>query len=290
MKGFALCDACAMEYDDPKDRRFHAQPDAVARCGPRLILLDGHGECVAEAEQALARAHEMLDRGDIVAIKGVGGYHLACDALNLSAVGRLRRGKNRPHKALAVMFRDLPTLTRYLAATRAEIDELTSPARPIVIVAGRLNEAVSPDTNTTGAFLHHLLLQRLDALVMTSGNRRDEPIATDEEAARRLVGPIADAVLANDRPIAGRCDDSVMKVVDGERRLLRRSRGYVPAPMRIAAASPEILATGSDLKNTFCVTRLRRILRLAAHRRFERRLDVRLLHGRDRALEELLAD
>ena len=260
MRHFALCDACAAEYADPSDRRFHAQPDACPRCGPRLFLLGGDSTLGAEGEEALARVQDRLACGEIVAVKGIGGYHLACNALDHSAIARLRERKDRPHKALAVMFRDLSTLRRHLAPTPAEVRELVSPARPIVVVHGRLNGLISPDTDTTGAFLpyaplHRLLLEPFDALVMTSGNRRDEPVARDEDEAERLVGPIARLALANDRPIEGRCDDSVVQVIAGERRFVRRSRGYVPAPIRVGAASPPILATGADLKNTFCLTR-----------------------------------
>jgi hydrogenase maturation protein HypF len=268
MRGFVLCEKCGVEYRDPADRRFHAQPDACPRCGPRLFLLDRDGSPESSSERvpgkdgkdALSHAQERLARGRIVAVKGIGGYHLACDALNLSAIRRLRERKHRPYKALAVMFRDIDTLRRYLAPTPAEVDELLSPARPIVVVRGRLNGLISPDTDTTGAFLpytplHHLLLERFDALVMTSGNRRDEPIATDEEEARHLVGPIADLAIANDRPIHGRCDDSVVRVISGQRRFVRRSRGYVPTPIRVSVASPAVLATGADMKNTFCLTK-----------------------------------
>ncbi len=277
MKDFVLCDECAAEYSDPGDRRFHAQPNACPDCGPQIFLLgdgtggDGsleQGRWSAIGDEALAGARQALERGEIVAVKGIGGYHLACNALDATAVGRLRARKSRRWKSLAVMFRDLDTLCSYLTPTPEEIAEITSPARPIVIVDGRLNDAISPDTGTTGVFLpytplHHLLLESFPALVMTSGNRRDEPIAIDESAALRLVGPIADRALANDRPIHGRCDDSVVRMMAGERRTIRRSRGYVPAPVRIATASspvpaagsPSVLAAGADLKNTFCITR-----------------------------------
>lgn len=259
MNRFRLCAACAREYQDPADRRFHAEPNACPVCGPRLRLLEKGGECLAEGEAALQEAQALLRQGQIVAVKGLGGYHLACDAFAAEAVGRLRQRKQRPHKTLAVMLRDLTTVLRYFQPCPEELQELLSPARPIVVLDGVLSPAVSPDTRDTGVFLpytplHHLLLEEFEALVMTSGNRLEEPIAQDEPQALRLLEQgIAEAVLAHDRPVLHRCDDSVLRVVEGRRCFLRRSRGFVPGPLRVAADSPVILATGSDLKNTFCL-------------------------------------
>jgi hydrogenase maturation protein HypF len=259
MERFRLCPACAREYQDPADRRFHAEPNACPECGPRLRLLGTDEDPPPQGEAALRAAQALLQAGAIMAIKGLGGYHLACDAFATDAVARLRLRKQRPHKTLAVMVRDLETVHRYFTPGADEEAELLSPARPIVVLAGVLSPAVSPDTGDTGVFLpytplHHLLLERFEALVMTSGNRLEEPIAQDEAQALALVDQgIADAVLAHDRPIQHRCDDSVLAVVDGRRRFLRRGRGFVPAPLRIAADSPVVLATGSDIKNTFCL-------------------------------------
>lgn len=259
METFRLCADCAREYRDPGDRRFHAEPNACPVCGPRLRLLEPDGAPVAEGEAALRKAQALLGEGAIVAVKGLGGYHLACDAFDADAVARLRRLKQRPAKTLAVMLRDLDAVRRHFAPSAQEEAELLSPARPIVVLDGVLSRALSPDTQDTGVFLpytplHHLLLEPFEALVMTSGNRLEEPIAADEPQALALAREgIADAVLAHDRPVQHRCDDSVVAVVDGRRRFLRRSRGFVPAPLRVARDSPVILATGSDIKNTFCL-------------------------------------
>ncbi len=259
MDRFRLCPECAREYHDPADRRFHAEPNACPVCGPRLRLLGEQGAVLAEGEAALQQARGMLREGAIVAVKGLGGYHLACDAFNTQAVARLRDRKQRPHKTLAVMLPDLATVYRYFRPTPQEVEELLSPARPIVVLDGVLSPLVSPDTRDTGVFLpytplHHLLLAGFEALVMTSGNRLEEPIAQDEAQALKLLQQgIADAVLAHDRPVLHRCDDSVLRVVEGGRCFLRRSRGYVPTPLPLAADSPVVLATGSDLKNTFCL-------------------------------------
>ncbi|MFH0916277.1 MAG: carbamoyltransferase HypF [bacterium] len=258
MDSFTLCSACAREYHDPGDRRFHAQPNACPECGPHLFLLRPDGVELEVGECALRQAQGLLAAGDIVAVKGLGGYHLACSAFDGEAIARLRDRKDRPHKALAVMFRDLTALRKYLSVTRAEMAELQSSSRPIVVVQGRFSAAVSPDTDSTGAFLpytplHHLLLEPFEALVLTSGNRRDEPIARDESEVQHLLGPVADAALAHDRPVAGRCDDSVVRLIDGGRQFLRRARGFVPIPVRIAPASLPVLATGAELKNTFCL-------------------------------------
>jgi len=258
MESFTLCGDCAEEYHDPADRRFHAQPNACPVCGPHLFLLRPRDVETAVGDAALRRAQALLAAGEILAVKGLGGYHLACDAFTEGAIARLRRCKDRPHKALAVMFRDSAALRKHLSVTPAEIAELESPSRPIVVVGGRFSRAVSPDTDSTGVFLpytplHHLLLESFEALVLTSGNLRDEPIARDESEVRRLLGPVADAALAHDRPVARRCDDSVVRVIEGGRQFLRRARGFVPTPVRIAPSSPPVLATGGELKNTFCL-------------------------------------
>jgi hydrogenase maturation protein HypF len=265
MAKFAMCGSCDHEYHDPRDRRFHAQPNACGHCGPQLRLRVASG--IACDDSDLAKTKELLRRGQIVAIKGIGGYHLACDATSTGAVARLRLRKQRPHKPLAVMFRDMATLKQFCEVGETEEAELMSVARPIVLVARRrtarhLAKDVSPDTNTIGAFLpytpvHHLLLQDFDALVMTSGNLTDEPIISDETELATLLGPIADAALTHNRPVVHKCDDSVLRIVNGQRQFLRRARGFVPNPIRIAPASdvPHILAVGGELKNTFCLVR-----------------------------------
>ena len=259
MEGFALCPACGREYADPGDRRFHAEPNACAVCGPRLALMGPQGARLAEADRALREAQALLRKGGIVAVKGLGGYHLACDAFDPRAIARLRVRKQRPHKTLAVMFRDIASVQKYFPITPDETAELLSAARPIVVLDGRLDPAISPDTGDTGVFLpytplHRLLLEEFEALVMTSGNRLEEPIAQDEEQVALLLNDgIADAALTHNRPVHHRCDDSVVRFVAGRRRFLRRARGFVPTPLRIGSDSPVVLATGGDLKSTFCL-------------------------------------
>ena len=264
MTGFTMCEPCAREYLDPRDRRFHAQPNACEDCGPRLQLNISGGS--ATTDSPLAKAQELLRRGRVVAIKSLGGYHLACDATSTECVARLRERKQRPHKALAVMFRDLPTLKRFCDVNESEEAELLSVARPIVIVGRKRRGAklavnLSPDTNTIGAFLpytplHHLLLKDIDALVMTSGNITDDPIISDENELGVLES-IVEASLSHNRPIVHKCDDSVLRVINGQRQFSRRARGFAPNPIRIAPASgaPHILAVGGELKNTFCLVR-----------------------------------
>ncbi len=263
MAKFTQCERCDSEYHEPSDRRFHAQPNACRDCGPRLQIRVADG--LTSDDDDLAKTKELLRRGRIVAIKGIGGYHLACDATSNEAVARLRERKSRADKPFAVMFRGIEAVRKYCELTEAEEAELLSPARPIVLLPRkmtglRLAQTISPDTDTVGAFLpytpvHHLLLHDFEALVMTSGNLSDEPIISAEEELGVLIGPIADAALTHNRLIVHKCDDSVLRVVNGQRQFLRRSRGYVPNPIRLAADSPQILAVGGELKNTFCLVR-----------------------------------
>ena len=263
MAKFTMCERCDSEYHDPRDHRFHAQPNACEDCGPRLHLRVADG--LTNSDDDLEKTKELLRRGRIVAIKGIGGYHLACEATSNEAVARLRERKHRAHKPFAVMLRNLEAVRKYCEVTEAEEAELLSTARPIVLLPRkktgvRLAQSLAPDTDTIGAFLpytplHHLLLQNFEALVMTSGNLTDEPIISTEAELGTLVGPIADAALMHNRSIVHKCDDSVLRVVNGQRQLLRRSRGFVPNPIRLAVASPQILAVGGELKNTFCLVR-----------------------------------
>jgi hydrogenase maturation protein HypF len=253
MSSFRMCEHCEHEYEQPTDRRFHAQPNACPVCGPQLELRVAGGQTTTE--NPIAKSQELLRRGRIVAIKGLGGYHLACDALSSEAIARLRQRKHRPHKSFAVMFRDLATVKQYCEVSEVEEAELLSDARPIVVLRGRL-ASVSPDTSTVGAFLpytplHILLMEEFDALVMTSGNLSEEPIASTEAELPAII----DAVLTHDRPIVHKCDDSVVRVVSGQRQFLRRARGFVPNPIRLADDSPQILAVGGELKDTFCLAR-----------------------------------
>jgi hydrogenase maturation protein HypF len=244
MAAFPLCAACRREYEDPGDRRFHAEPIACPVCGPRLSL-------------SLDDAVESLRKGAILAVKGLGGYHLACDAADEAAVARLRARKHREDKPFALMTRE-PELFGELCDEERTL--LASSARPIVLVRRRFDAPVAPSVAPVSGWLgvmlpytplHHLLLEGFGgALVMTSGNRSDEPIAYDDEEARDRLGGIADLFLAHDRPIHRRCEDSVVRAGFP----LRRSRGYVPGALRLPIAAPRpIVAVGAELKSTFCV-------------------------------------
>jgi len=263
MAPFPMCPDCRREYDDPADRRFHAQPNACPVCGPRLRLLDAAGAPVA-CDDPLRATAEVLAGGGIVAIKGLGGYHLACDATSESAVRALRERKRREEKPFAVMVRDLDAARRHAHIGPAEADLLTGVERPIVLLArvvgSDLAEAVAPDAPRIGLMLpytplHHLLLEAVGGpLVMTSGNRSQEPIAHTEDLALSLLGGVADRFLVHDRAITTRTDDSVAMVLGGAPVLLRRSRGYVPRPVPVPRRFEEpVLAVGAHLKNTFCL-------------------------------------
>lgn len=269
MAPFPMCDACRREYEDPEDRRFHAQPNACPECGPRLTLLtpDGHPLDGRTGDGALAGAADALRRGRVVAVHGLGGFHLACLASSNRAVRRLRRRKRRPAKPLAVMVPDLAAARRLARPGPAEEALLAAVERPIVLVPlrtgdgrRRLAEEVAPGNPLVGLLLpytplHHLLLDAVgEPLVMTSGNRSGEPIAHRVDQAVERLGGIADLLLVHDREIAGFCDDSVARVVDGAPLVMRRSRGWVPRPLELPEPLPApVLATGGDLKNTFCL-------------------------------------
>src|SRR5690606_28242706 len=262
MAAFAMCGACAREYRDPTDRRFHAQPLCCPECGPSLRLLGPDGApCPGDPVEGAAR---LLKQGRIVAVKGVGGYHLAVLADDEDAVAELRRRKNRQDKAFAVMASDVPAARRLVVLSAAAERVLTGVRRPIVLLPRRAGapvaDAVAPGNRDLGVMLpysplHHLLAARLARpFVLTSGNRSDEPIAhRDEDALERLSG-IADAFLVHDRPIHARADDSVVRIFRERELPVRRSRGYAPAPLRVPAPFPrQVLACGAELKNTFCL-------------------------------------
>ena len=278
MRDFPMCDECRAEYENPLDRRFHAEPTACPACGPRLTLTDAHGLEAGfdevDGTDIIGHVRRLLLNGKIVAVKGIGGYHLACDALDAAAVERLRRRKYREDKPFALMARSVEVVRRHCVVSKAEEALLLSARRPVVLLArkadSKLPAAVAPGVGTLGFMLpytplHHLLLEDLDRpLVMTSGNISDEPICYEDGDARERLHSIADYFLLHDRRIHMRTDDSVVRVAPGQSAIrdpqseivLRRSRGYAPAPVSVAFRfEREILACGAELKNTFCLTR-----------------------------------
>jgi len=259
MDKFRMCKDCEEEYNDPLNRRFHAQPNACPICGPRLWI-EG-----LKVEDPIEETARLLKEGFIVAIKGLGGFHLACDATNDNAVRLLRERKKRGYKPFALMMKDLNTIKMYCYVTPEEEKVLVSPQAPIVLLKikdlGDISRGVAPNNNYLGVMLpytpvHHMLLREVSKpLVMTSGNLSEEPICQDsEEALNRLKG-IADYFLLNDRDIYSRYDDSVVFVFDGKPQLIRRARGYAPSPVKIPFKIKQTLACGGELKNTFCLTR-----------------------------------
>jgi hydrogenase maturation protein HypF len=266
MAAFAMCGRCQGEYDDPRDRRFHAQPNACAECGPGLALVTD-GEPIFDARNAqttIDRVQRLLADGVLVAMRSVGGFHLACDAANEAAVGRLRESKRRSGKPFAVMTRDVAVAQRLCVVSAAEWALLEGAEHPIVILQRRpdaqLAGNVAPGNRTLGVMLpytplHELLFRNapFDCLVMTSGNRSEEPIVTANDAAMRQFSEVPR--LLHDRDIHMRADDSVVRVFENCPRLLRRSRGYAPRPIDLGRPVSEILACGAELKNTLCLTR-----------------------------------
>ena len=264
MAVFPMCPACQHEYDDPCDRRFHAQPNACAACGPAYRLLVNGG---VQAGDPLAAARRVVAEGGILAVKGIGGYHLACDARSETAVARLRRRKHREAKALAVMAGSLAAVRALCLLSAEEERLLTSPAAPIVLLARRTDavrpaaESVAPGNAYLGMMLpyapiHLLLLGADDLWVMTSANLSGAPILYRDAAAEEGLAEIADAILVHNREIVHRVDDSVVRIGAGGPQILRRSRGYAPAPLALPFADGRsVLAGGAELKNTFCLTR-----------------------------------
>ncbi len=264
MAGFPMCAQCAREYHDPSDRRFHAQPISCPRCGPRLRLIDRAG--VEVSGDPVDTAARLIAAGHIVAVKGLGGYHLAAAAADEAAACALRSRKHREDKPFAVMAADLQSARRLAFIDQAEERLLSGPRRPIVLVRrrpdARLARAVAPANRFVGLMLpytpvHHLLCERVaEPIVLTSGNVADEPIAYHDHEAMERLAPIADFFLTHNRPIHIRTDDSVVRVVGGREMAVRRSRGYAPGPltMPIGARRP-ILGCGAELKNTFCLMR-----------------------------------
>ncbi len=261
MRGFTQCSPCQSEYENPLDRRFHAQPNACAVCGPRLaFLVDG----VEQAGDPVALFTDSIREGKIVAVKGIGGFHLACDATNESAVRLLRARKQRYEKPFAVMLRNLDAVNRYCEVSPEEEALLTSPQKPIVLLQKRENAALAPsvasENHRLGVMLpytplHCLLLEETPALLLTSGNVSDRPMLYRDEDIHAAFAGLADAVLTHNRPIVRRVDDSVFVTSLGEPRPLRRARGWAPEPVPLTSGTRQILAMGAQQKNTFCLVK-----------------------------------
>lgn len=268
MKPFIMCEKCRDEYTDILDRRFHAQPVACNNCGPQYELYRGD-EKITGFQEVLETTAGLIENGKILAIKGLGGYFLSCDARNEEAVNRLRIAKNRDGKPFAVMFRDMDSLKEFLSITPEEEEILSGWRRPILLTQKKklLAPGVSVGFYTTGAMLpympfHYLLFEKLNtpAIVLTSGNLSEEPIIISDEVALKTLSAFADAVLTYNREIHNRTDDSVTMFVNKKERIIRRSRGYVPNPIELELNVDGILATGAELVNCFCIGRNRQAI------------------------------
>ena len=271
MAEFTLCPACQQEYDNPTDRRFHAQPNACGICGPKVRFVWGakqgtKGVVALEGDEAIGKTQQALAHGTIVALKGLGGFHLACDATNDASVALLRERKGRIDKPFAIMVRDIETIKELAIVDGDELALLTSRQRPIVLLrkrrGGMLSHLVAPGNDYVGVMLpytplHHLFFDdtRSSPLIMTSANLSDEPIVKDNDEALQHLAGLADAFLMHDRDIHIHCDDSVVRVFEGRELPVRRSRGYAPFPVKLPFKARPILAVGGELKATFCLTK-----------------------------------
>lgn len=263
MKKFTLCERCRREYEDPLNRRFHAQPNACAKCGPSVILLDSVGNSIS-VENPIKKTAELLREGKILGVKGIGGFHIAADAKNSETVKELRRRKSRPHKPFALMIKNLETVRKYCHLTPGEAGWLKSPESPILLLKKKKRSPIAPECAPGNPYLgvmlpytplHALIFSEgsPDALIMTSGNRRDEPLVVDDwEACQRLSG-VVDYFLTHNRDIITRNDDSVALVLNGKLRIIRRSRGFAPYPLQLPMNVKPTLAYGAELKSTFCL-------------------------------------
>ena len=264
MREFVLCETCRAEYENPLDRRFHAQPNACPTCGPQLTLWNKKGEVLAVRDAALKATGEAFRQGRIVAIKGLGGFHLMVDARDAEAIARLRARKHRDEKPLALMYPSLESIKSACEVSDLEAKLLTSAEAPIVLLrrnGGDAAENVAPDNPYLGVMLaytplHHLLMQELGfPVVATSGNVAGEPICTDEYEALARLSDIADLFLVHNRPIARHMDNSIVRVAAGREMIVRRARGYAPLPIQLPQTAPTLIAAGAHLKNTAGLTR-----------------------------------
>jgi hydrogenase maturation protein HypF len=272
MSVFRMCEKCAAQYKDVTDRRFHAQPVACPACGPHIWLTDNSGKTIiTQTEEVIAETAKLLLAGKIVAIKGIGGFHLAVDALNDRAVQRLRRRKKRDHKPFAMMAASIEQIKEYAIVSEAAEQLLKSPQSPIVLLPKKPDSQIAPSVaegvSTYGfmlcyAPLHHLLFERnIKVLVMTSGNISDEPLICKNDKALERLGGVADAFLMHNREIYRQVDDSILHFVDGSPAFLRRARGYVPTPILMKeSCRQDIFAAGADLKNTFCFAKRNQLI------------------------------
>ena len=261
MAEFKMCNCCSGEYKDPLDRRFHAQPIACANCGPHLELWDKAGNVIASHDDALTQASEAVKAGKVLALKGLGGFHLIADAGNDTAVNTLRQRKHRPRKPFALMVANLKQAKEYCVMSGAEEKTLQSPQAPIVLLgkkqSSKISQYVAPENPCYGVMLpstplHHLLMQEVERpIIATSGNRANEPICTDEHDALERLSGIADLFLVHNRPIKNCAEDSIVRFMAGQEMVLRRARGYAPLPLMLKQqTSRTILAVGGHLKNT----------------------------------------
>ena len=266
MKNFIMCDKCQAEYDNPLDRRFHAQPNACSVCGPQYVLTDNQGNMI-NCSDILAKARELILAGYIVAVKGIGGYHLACDAKNYEAVAKLRERKVREDKPFAVMASDLATIKKYCTVDSIAAKLLTSTSAPIVLLPKSKQYNLAENVAVHNAYIgfmlayapvHYLLLNSGDVFVMTSANLSEEPIVYRNDEEYTKLAKIADFILSHNRPINTRVDDSVVRIFEHEPMIMRRSRGFAPAPISLGGLinnKISVLACGGELKNTFCLTK-----------------------------------